>query len=85
MTDATRRTVRTLVQTTVAIAALLPVLVDAAGLPTALPWVAGSLAVAAGLTRLMAVPGLQALLPAWLRTHSPDDRLPALTARPEDA
>ncbi len=69
MTDATRRTIRTTVQTAITLAALLPVIIDASGIPATLPWAAGALAVAAGLTRTMAIPGVQALLPAWLRTH----------------
>lgn len=71
MSDAARRTARTVVQTAVALALLLPALVDAAGIPASLPWVAGALAVAGALTRVMAVPGVQALLPAWLRTAPP--------------
>ncbi|MGQ4487367.1 hypothetical protein LRE75_19495 [Streptomyces sp. 372A] len=71
MSDAARRTARTVVQTALSLAVLLPALVDASGLPAALPWVAGALAVAGALTRAMAVPGVQALLPAWLRTEPP--------------
>ncbi|WP_069171186.1 hypothetical protein [Streptomyces griseus] len=71
MSDAARRTARTVVQTALALAVLLPALVDASGLPATLPRVAGALAVAGALTRVMAVPGLQALLPAWLRTEPP--------------
>ncbi|MEV4739785.1 hypothetical protein [Streptomyces sp. NPDC049555] len=70
MTDATRRTIRTTVQTAITLAALLPAIIDASGIPATLPWAAGALAVAAGLTRIMAIPGVQALLPAWLRTHA---------------
>ncbi|RLU85896.1 hypothetical protein CTZ27_26380 [Streptomyces griseocarneus] len=69
MTDASRRTIRTVVQTAVALAVLLPAIVDAAGIPATLPWVAASLAVAGGLARVMALPGVQALIPAWLRTE----------------
>ncbi|WP_190019862.1 hypothetical protein [Streptomyces hiroshimensis] len=69
MTDATRRTIRTTVQTTITLAALLPVIIDASGILSTLPWAAGALAVAAGLTRIMAIPGVQSLMPAWLRTH----------------
>ncbi|MCM2420312.1 hypothetical protein [Streptomyces sp. RKAG293] len=71
MSDASRRTARTIVQTAVAIAVILPAIVDASGIPAALPWVAGALAVAGGLARVMALPGVQALMPAWLRT-APD-------------
>ncbi|MGW0361982.1 hypothetical protein [Streptomyces sp. NPDC002990] len=62
MSEAAKRTLRTVVQTALAIAVLLPAAVDASGIPATLPWVAGALA-AAVLTRLMAVPGVQALLP----------------------
>ncbi|MEU5424038.1 hypothetical protein AB0H73_00280 [Streptomyces olivoreticuli] len=68
MTDAARRTARTIVQTAVALAVLLPAIVDASGIPAALPWVAAALAVAGGLARVMALPGVQALMPGWLRT-----------------
>lgn len=68
MKDSTKRTIRTVVQTAVALAVLLPAIVDAAGIPATLPWVAGSLAAAGGLARVMAIPGVQALLPGWLRT-----------------
>ncbi|WP_432135139.1 hypothetical protein [Streptomyces sp. bgisy154] len=68
MQDTTKRTIRTVVQTAVGLAVLLPVIIDAAGIPETLPWVAGALAVAGGLARVMAIPGVQALLPGWLRT-----------------
>ncbi|MEU9447267.1 hypothetical protein [Streptomyces sp. NPDC048277] len=74
MTEPTRRTLRTVVQTAVGLCVLLPAVVDAAGVPDTLPWVAGALAVAAAVTRIMAVPAVQALLPAWLRTGGADDR-----------
>ncbi|MCQ0024196.1 hypothetical protein M4914_15360 [Streptomyces somaliensis DSM 40738] len=76
MSDATRRTARTVLQTAIGIAVVLPAIVDAAGVPTALPWVAGALAVAGALTRVMALDAVQRLLPAWLRTTSEgaDDR-----------
>lgn len=62
---------RTVVQTAVG-------LCRAAGVPETLPWVAGALAVAAGVTRVMAVPGVQALLPGWLRTDPRADTDSAL-------
>ncbi len=76
MSDAAKRTARTVLQTAVALALVLPALVDAAGIPATLPWVAAALAVAGGLTRAMAVPAVQRLLPAWLRTEpgGADDR-----------
>ncbi|GAA3392155.1 hypothetical protein [Streptomyces roseoviridis] len=72
MSEAAKRTIRTIVQTAVGIAVVLPALVDASGIPATLPWVAGAIAVAGALTRVMAVPAFQALLPSWLRT-TPED------------
>ncbi|MFG2964413.1 MULTISPECIES: hypothetical protein [unclassified Streptomyces] len=74
MTEPTRRTLRTVVQTAVGLCVLLPTVVDAAGIPATLPWAAGALAVAAAVTRVMAVPAVQALLPPWLRAGGADDR-----------
>ncbi|MFF9146972.1 hypothetical protein ACWGBV_25665 [Streptomyces sp. NPDC055051] len=76
MSEAAKRTARTVLQTAVALALVLPALVDASGLPATLPWVAGALAVAGALTRAMAVPAVQLLLPSWLRTEpgGADDR-----------
>ncbi|MFI8531049.1 hypothetical protein ACIGMX_12450 [Streptomyces aquilus] len=68
MKDSTKRTVRTVLQTAVGTAVALPGIVDASGIPASLPWVAGALAVAGGLARVMALPTVQALLPSWLRT-----------------
>lgn len=90
MSEAGKRTLRTLVQTALAIAVLLPAVVDASGLPAALPWVAGALTAAGALTRVMALPGVQAVLPGWLRTEWPYDAdrallsLAARDARAED-
>ncbi|MGW4852230.1 hypothetical protein ACWEPZ_13495 [Streptomyces sp. NPDC004288] len=78
MSDASRRTARTVLQTALGIAVLLPAIVDASGIPAALPWVAGALAVAGGVTRVMALQGVQRLLPGWLRT----DQTPRLTLPP---
>ncbi|CAM5729030.1 hypothetical protein ACTFBT_24050 [Streptomyces microflavus] len=74
MSDAARRTARTVLQTALALAVLLPALVDASGVPATLPRVAGALAVAGAVTRVMALPGVQALLPRWLRTEPPEGR-----------
>ncbi|MFJ3899213.1 hypothetical protein [Streptomyces sp. NPDC090083] len=54
MSEAAKRTLRTVVQTTVGLCVLLPTVVDAAG-----------------VTRIMALPAVQALLPSWLRTDVP--------------
>ncbi|GAA0430253.1 hypothetical protein [Streptomyces luteireticuli] len=70
MTDETKRTLRTVLQTAVALAVALPAIVEASGIPATLPWVAGALAVAGGLARVMALPGVQNLLPSWLRTDN---------------
>jgi len=71
MTDATRRTIRTAVQVLLGLAAGLPLLVDTAGLPATLPGVGTALAVAAAVTRVMALPTVESWLPAWLRTLTP--------------
>ncbi|MBB5940071.1 hypothetical protein [Streptomyces zagrosensis] len=62
MTDANRRTIRTLVQTGLALAAALPLLVEAA-----VPGAAAALAVATLFTKVMSLGAVDALLPAWLR------------------
>ncbi|WP_433359518.1 hypothetical protein [Streptosporangium sp. CA-115845] len=71
MKDDTKRAMRTVLQTGVGIAAALPMIVTASGIPEALPWVAGALAVAGGAARVMALPVVQVLLPSWLRTGTP--------------
>ncbi|MFE6775362.1 hypothetical protein [Streptomyces sp. NPDC057702] len=62
MTTATKRAVRTALQAAVAFAVALPATVVASGIPAALPWVAGALAVAGGLARVMALPSVETLL-----------------------
>jgi hypothetical protein len=74
MKDTSKRTARTVLQTAVGVAVALPGIVDASGVPAALPWVAGSLAVAGGFARVMALPSVQQLLPAWLRTDDTASR-----------
>lgn len=68
MKDSTKRTARTILQALVGLAVTLPQIVDASGIRASLPWVAAALAIAGGLARVMALPVVQALLPAWLRT-----------------
>jgi hypothetical protein len=63
-----KRTARTILQTGLGLALALPFIVDASGISASLPWVAGALAVAGGTARVMALPAVQQLLPAWLRT-----------------
>ncbi|MFI1826317.1 hypothetical protein ACH41E_07655 [Streptomyces sp. NPDC020412] len=77
MSEAARRTARTVLQSAVGIAVVLPAIVDASGVPATLPWVAGALAVAATLARVMALDGVQRLLPPWLRTRPTGEDLPA--------
>lgn len=67
--ESTTRTVRTVLQTAVGVSVALPGIVDASGVPAALPWVAAALAVAGGFARVMALPSVQLLLPSWLRTE----------------
>ncbi|MEU8680800.1 hypothetical protein [Streptomyces sp. NPDC048611] len=79
MTDAARRTIRTVVQTVLGLAAGLPLIIDAAGIPQTAAGVGVALAVAGGLTRVMALPVVENLLPAWLRAEpNTDDELLAL-------
>jgi hypothetical protein len=67
MKDSTRRTLRTGFQFLVSLAAGLPLIVQASGIPQATPGVGVGLAVALGLTRVMALPVVDARLPKWLR------------------
>ncbi|MFI8200024.1 hypothetical protein ACIF6K_26470 [Streptomyces sp. NPDC085942] len=62
MKTTTRRTIRTALQAAVGVAVALPAIVAASGIPESLPWVAGALAVAAGLARVMALPAVEQLL-----------------------
>jgi len=62
MNPANKRTVRTIIQGVVMFAVALPAIVSASGIPESLPWVAGALAVAAGLARIMALPAVEQLL-----------------------
>lgn len=71
MKDSTKRTIRTVVQTIIAIAAGLPLIVDAAGIPEAAPGIAIALGVAAAVTRVMALPVVNQLLPGWLALEDP--------------
>ncbi|MEU6389800.1 hypothetical protein [Streptomyces sp. NPDC046939] len=66
MTEAARRTVRTALQTAVA---LLPLLADDEAARN-VPALAGVVAVAAAVTRVMALPEVDRLLPRWLRKEA---------------
>ncbi|MFE6494114.1 hypothetical protein [Streptomyces sp. NPDC057748] len=70
MTDANRRTVRTAFAFVVSLAAALPLIVDASGVPETTAGVSVLLAVGAAVTRILALPAVDALLPAWLRKEA---------------
>jgi len=70
-----RATARTVFQMLLALAVLWPLIVGAAGLPE-WTWIGGSLALAAGVTRVMALPGVEAFLRSYL---------PFLSAAPKPA
>lgn len=59
-----RATVRTVLAAGVGILPLLPLIVEAAGIAT-VPWVVGVLALAGAITRVLAVPGVE----AWVRKY----------------
>ncbi len=81
MSEAARRTVRTMVQTGLSLAAALPILVEAADIPQTAAGVGTALAVAGALTRIMQTAQAQRLLPKWLRTAVPEpDEIPAQPA-----
>jgi hypothetical protein len=67
LSDEVRRTVRTVVQCAVGLAAAMPWLVAVSGVSAAVPVVATALSVSAVVTRVMALPQVDALLPGWLR------------------
>ncbi|MFD6889307.1 hypothetical protein [Streptomyces sp. NPDC059957] len=84
MTDAQRRTARTIVQTVLALASGLPLIIDASGIPQTAAGVGIALAVAGAITRVMALPVVDRLLPAWLRTGPDRDaELLDLARRPD--
>lgn len=71
-----RTTVRSVFQALVALAVMAPVLVQAAGLdPAGIPWLAGVLAVAAAVTRVMALPQVEVFLRRFI---------PFLSATPKE-
>ncbi|MFD4589551.1 hypothetical protein [Streptomyces rubiginosohelvolus] len=83
MSEATRRSLRTFVQSAVALAVALPAIVDASGVAAGLPWAAGAAAAAATLSRIMALESVQRLLPRPLRTGADDGRELAALLRSE--
>ncbi|MER5862359.1 hypothetical protein [Kitasatospora sp. NPDC002040] len=72
MSDSARRTLRTTVQTLLGLLAAVPLLVDSGTLPATLPGLALAVTVSTAVTRLMALPGIEQFLPAWLRRESTD-------------
>lgn len=61
-----RSTVRTTFQALVALCLMLPFLVEASGVDETLPPVAGALAIAGGISRVMALPQVEAFLRRFL-------------------
>jgi hypothetical protein len=82
MSDAARRTVRTVLQTLLAVAAGLPLLVDASGVAQTLPGIGVALAVSGAITRVMALPLVDRLLPSWLQLDPAPADLPDATLAP---
>jgi hypothetical protein len=76
MTDATRRTLRSIVQFVLGLAAATPLIIDTAGIPRTAAGVGIALAVAAGITRVMSLDAVQDLLPNWLRITPPAVEVP---------
>ena len=71
-----RATLRTVFQALVALAVMAPVLVEATGLQAdQWPWLAGVLAVAAAITRIMALPQVEDFLARFI---------PFLAAQPKE-
>jgi len=60
-----RAVVRTVFALVVGFAPLLPVIVDASGISTAAPGVGAALAISAGVTRVLALPSVDAFLKHW--------------------
>ena len=70
-----RATIRTAVAVVIALAAMLPALVDASGLDDTWPPAAGALAIAGAITRVMALPVVDRFLARflpWLSADKPD-------------
>jgi hypothetical protein len=82
MSDSARRTARTILAVVLALTAGLPLLVRTAGLPDTLPGLGTVLAVAATITRVMALPAVDAWLPSWLRMTPPQASTPLVSVAP---
>lgn len=61
-----RATTRTVLAATIALAAMLPLIVDASGLDGTAAPVAGALAIAGAITRVMALPSVEVFLRRFL-------------------
>ncbi|MFI0906756.1 hypothetical protein ACH4TE_25020 [Streptomyces sioyaensis] len=72
MSEADRRTVRTIVQTVLGLAAAFPLIVDTAGIPRTAAGVGVTLAVVMAVTRVMQLEQVQKLIPRWLRSAISD-------------
>lgn len=72
-----RSTVRTLFQLIVGLAPMLPVIVQASGVEETAPAVAGALAISGGITRVMALPAVEAFLQRFVPWLAASPRPPA--------
>lgn len=70
MSDSARRALRTTLQTLLGLLAAVPLLVDSGSLPATLPGLALAVTVSTTVTRLMALPGVERLLPSWLHREA---------------
>lgn len=75
---------RTVLQLVVGGAAALPILVDASGLPQTAAGIGTALAVAAAITRVMAIPAVEEALQLWAPwlAAEPSPALPAASDEP---
>lgn len=71
-----RATVRTVFAVVVALAAMLPLLVEASGVDETLAPVAGALAIAGAITRVMALPAVNAFLARFVPWLAAGDESP---------
>lgn len=82
-----RTTVRSTFQLLVALAVILPFVVEATGLePEVYPWLAGVLGVAAAVTRVMALPQVEAFLrrfAPWLAAEPEPQRILGKAVMPD--
>lgn len=80
-----RATLRTILAALVGLAAAWALIIEALGLDTGIPWVATSLAVAGGVTRVLALPAVTAWLERFLPWLAPAPPAPAALAYLGDA